>query len=467
MSHKKILLIGSEGELGKKITNEFDFSQNEKDSIIKIDLYNLNQIDQLISPHEYVSALIATPPSTHFDYTEKLLKNSKIQKIISEKPYPIEKDSIDKIKDDSTRLFILDHYLFKHEIPNIINYYNKNKENISEIHLSILEENIEKRKWMKSKDEFGGVIYDLGHHLVAILYKLFENSLFTDIENLTITNSIYFNNDPASSDKEIVFDFNIQNHKIICHIGKETNKVKKMVSFIHKNKSQKNFQLYDKVNYKPILTEESSQKELLTFEISIKINEFLKKILDSLEEQSIYRTHIRELSDNTALQLLTSFNDEFKHRHTFYWASYYKFLISYVLVLLSPLLMYYFILELKKETEILAFDGVSMIIILLSFFLDYYILKKLLPKTKHYLEDEDLRLKIPINRMREIYYLKFNVNTYPNQNLKLNNSLGLGSNYMFQHIKFICKTIAIIVPILLIIITYINSNFRLAFHFIL
>lgn len=115
--NRYLLLIGSEGNLGKKIKKHFSDSKTFN-KIIEIDIHNYNSIESICTKKEEnsITAIIATPPKTHIHYVKQLLMYKSIINIFCEKPFP----DISLLKTNkSNKVQIIDHYLYKDNISEI------------------------------------------------------------------------------------------------------------------------------------------------------------------------------------------------------------------------------------------------------------------------------------------------------------------------------------------------------------
>lgn len=322
------------------------------------------------------------------------------------------------------------------------------------------------------KSEFGGVTYDLAHHLISILGILFGFETLKSLGPLELKKFISFSEGYA--DKEMSCSFKIDEVSIDIYVAKNSNTDKKVISFshLHSDKDQE-FDLSSPVDYSNIL---NSPFMTLSLEQENIINKILLSIFpnyhSSDEITSItldiekYCEKIHNINDNNAsIELLSILNEEFKHRHSFYWATYYRLFIYHLILILAPSILFYYITSINNHK---IPDFILAITCLLLSVVSRVVTKKFLKDTIKYLDAEDHRLTIPINRMREIYYNNFNINMYPDD--KQNNSFkeilinsklsksphkGIGSNHMVIIMKRICYLAADTSIIMFLFLSYI------------
>lgn len=94
-------------------------------------------------------------------------------RVVIEKPFLIaaQKDSLDALKEAGFEVFFIDHYLGK---PAISSLAARSPEDFSMMEMCLMESDVERRPWMKQGSDLGGVIYDLAHHCFAILVDWIE-----------------------------------------------------------------------------------------------------------------------------------------------------------------------------------------------------------------------------------------------------------------------------------------------------
>ncbi len=439
---KNILLIGSHGQLGTKLKNEL-----KAYDIKQIDIDNTSDINSYCRQNINHTAIIVTPPSSHLKYITTLNKYEHTSMILCEKPMPTIEEDI--IFDDFKKVKIIDHYLYKKDFNSLQKFFNDNQKNIKKISLFLCEKNSENRKWMFDKNQFGGVTYDLAHHLISILGSLIGYVNLNNIRDIDIPLFDQFGYKLA--DKEMKCTFEVSNLIIELYVGKEINDNKNITFYLDDGKHEK-FDLSDTVHYTDILNDQS---KLLNIEEAQSVNKVLKNILSEIDkeeekennERKKHYDRINKNVDDISLSINNELNSEFQYRHGFYWSSYYKLLVYHLSLIAVPGIFYYNIMvsdSLDKEHSSTISFILSLVILLF--------MKKLLAKTEKYLDDEDHRLKLPIDKMREIYYVKFGINMYPNggqhqtydeilfnQNVKEKKvAKGIGSSYMMNVFKLIC-----------------------------
>jgi hypothetical protein len=119
------------------------------------------------------------------------------------------------------------------------------------------------------------------------------------------------------------------------------------------------------------------------------------------------------MEQTTAVEVIKDLTDVFKHRHQFYWATYYKLLFYHLIIAALPYLIFHFI----KTYDFLS-PGQRYpvyILIMLSWGLCVFNIW-LVFRSRNYLQEEDLRLRIVHKAIREVYFKELGVNLYPGLN---------------------------------------------------
>ena len=470
---KKITIIGARGHWGRKITQ--DLTQ-AKYTINAVDIDNQVDLTRYDNLWQNDFIIIATPPTEHAKYIDFLVKpyrytllagqqnwvlRSKCKiscwlkaialyagiawcfrkpLILCEKPLP-QLDFFEKNKKLGKRIRVVDHYLYKVNIGKIKYYFKKDRYKIKKIYLYLCEKNQEKRNWMFDSHQYGGVTLDLAHHLISILAELVGYASLDDAKNIYNIKFIQF--DYGLADKELKMTFEVAGFYIYLHVGKDIEN-RKQVVFQHFDGYQEAFDLQDTVSYTKII---QNPEKALSIPAAKSINRFLRSILCEQKAQANL-SKLKKMDMQEVLSALECLQSEFKHRHSFYWSSYYKLLLYHLFIIILPVFAYFYASKIDFDKGILSY-----FVLIISFLLASYFIPKTLKRAKKYLDDEDHRLKLSIDRMREIYYARFGVNIYPDKqqalsfiNVNMQSFLqkeqrkpkGLGADYMMAVFWYIC-----------------------------
>jgi len=143
----------------------------------------------------------------------------------------------------------------------------------------------------------------------------------------------------------------------------------------------------------------------------MRINSALKKMICT-EKARQEICNIQQHSPDSSLQILQDLKNEFIHRHGFYWSSYYKLLLYHLFVISLPVIAYFYLSKIDPGSSVSQwFPTIILMIALIIPVLMHFLLKE----TQRYLNDEDSRLKLVIDKMRDVYYAKFGINLYPDK----------------------------------------------------
>ncbi|MCP5172537.1 MAG: Gfo/Idh/MocA family oxidoreductase [Pseudomonadales bacterium] len=461
----KIFLIGYKGNLGQKILNNikndyevtlFDIKNPESpstDGVVK------SIKKTLFAQQSPVTLIVATPPDSHKTYIEQLSRYKKVKYILCEKPLPSSPDIKPR---HVSKVRLIDHYLYKSSMTNIMNFAETNE--FKKIRMFLCESDYESRHWMLYKNTFGGVTYDLAHHLLAITGELFGYDSLNRIEFLKTGDIDYFHDEDELADRRAVFSFLVNGVMVTCEIGKHCPKTRKQIEFYDDcDNLIKDFTLSGGVNYCDILSSlEKTDSKLLSLTQAETINSLLNRILAKFET-TIYAKKIIEKTASNTTALLQDLSENFKHRHGFYWSSYYKLLIYYLSIIALPVFIYYYAssIEIFKDNK----QVISGACLLLATFV-FLGLRSFLKRAEKYLGDEDHRLKLVIDRWRELYLLIYDINLFPGDKQNSNSSRiiekvtvkpGLGGDYMFRLFRHICY-VASGLSVFLLCIIYLSNK---------
>lgn len=416
------------------------------------------------------TALIMTPPHTHKEICQQLLKNNAIKKIYCEKPFLDIADLFDNIDDENDlkrakeKIRVIDHYLLKNtginftelEIslgknkawrlaqrylgrwysrpgaynPLTTNSYAKSGTYITHsfiylitflfrfftyitgwIPVKYIEIDIEEKKetdkeeeprqWMKEKDKFGGVVNDLGHHALAILLRMFGKKALGKVigKDITILKVRYFDEATKNAIAEINFLILLGRCTIRINVAKGARNTSKKISLYRK------FMTHAKPNQEYDLTEPVQTKRktgydygenfdngasCLTYEEVQTINKVCQRVSDLAHQMETEETEATQ----DRMGLINTLTDQFKHRHTFYWQSYYKLVVYQIFILLTP---YVFAINLDDGKA-----GIAYTILFLTLIISLWIYYWGVQKVTAVLSEEHIRMKVVHDRLKDL-----------------------------------------------------------------
>lgn len=269
------------------------------------------------------------------------------------------------------------------------------------IEIDIKETDEEKRPWMNKGDKYGGVVTDLSHHALAILLRMFgEKALKRVVSNdITIRKVRYF--DPESKDAISELNFLI----LIGRCTVRINVAKGAVNTTKKISLFKKFMAHAKPNQTYSLTEAVRSKEkrgydyaenftseasCLTYSETTTLNKICHRVVNLAHH--VKNKETTRTADKMAL--ITTLTDQFKHRHSFYWQSYYKLVIYQVIILLAP---YAFAINLTKGTK-----GIALTIFALTTIISLWVYFWGVQKVTAVLSEEHIRMKVVHDRLKEL-----------------------------------------------------------------
>ncbi|MCW8905725.1 MAG: hypothetical protein OQL28_00620 [Sedimenticola sp.] len=116
------------------------------------------------------------------------------------------------------------------------------------------------------------------------------------------------------------------------------------------------------------------------------------------------------MQESTAVEVVKDLSDIFKHRHRFYWSTYYKLFFYHLVIVSLPYVIYHFLkgygyMDGGHPTMVSLLTWLSWALCGLNLVLIW--------RSKIYLGGEDLRLRIVHKAIREIYLKSFGINLYP------------------------------------------------------
>ncbi len=278
--------------------------------------------------------------------------------------------------------------------------------------------------------------------------ELFGFEALSEVHDLQIDQFETYSKDRDSADKRAFFSFEIDGCKIHCRIGQEVKESKKITFY---SAREKEFQLVKGATYDKIFSSFSkSDSMLLTLDEAACVNHLLERII-AKEHAKHSIAIIQEKTGDDAIEILQDLNNKFLHRHQFYWSSFYKLFFYHLVLIALPAIVYYYLI--KADTSINMLSTIVVYGVLSSsifLFIWFYSLKK----TDKYLDDEEHRMKLVLERIREIYCAKYGVNLYPGDKRLLSceeifekfemnkfssQNKGIGSDYMFNNFERTCR----------------------------
>ncbi len=275
------------------------------------------------------------------------------------------------------------------------------------IEIDLKEKEDENRPWMKTNDDFGGVVYDLGHHTLAILLRIFGKRALENVrgKDITIKKVSYFGGDKKDAISEVSFLISIARCTVRINLAKSSVNTSKKIALFKK------FMTHAKPNRTYSLTEgiktdkqpgydyadnfNDNNASRLNFEETTVINKICSRVIDLAHHvKSKQATH--NLDD---MDLINNLSDQFKHRHAFYWQSYYKLVIYQVIILLAP---YAFAMNFAKDKAQSGLFGPGTIIFLLTVAISMWIYYWGVQRVTAVLSEEHIRMKVVHDRMKEL-----------------------------------------------------------------
>ncbi len=270
------------------------------------------------------------------------------------------------------------------------------------IEIDIKETDEEDRPWMKDGDKYGGVVNDLGHHALAILLRMFGEKALKKIasKDITIHKVRYFDKETKNAISEISFLIQVGRCRVRINVAKNAVNTSKKISLFRKfmthAKPNQEYSLTEAVqsnarhsgyNYAENFTHEAS---CLTYDETNTINKICRRVIDLAH-------HVKNKEHKITadkMELINSLTDQFKHRHSFYWQSYYKLVIYQVIILLTP---YAFAVYLTKGET-----GIALTIFFLTIMISLWIYFWGVQKVTAVLSEEHIRMKVVHDRLKEL-----------------------------------------------------------------
>lgn len=184
---------------------------------------------------DYNTAIVATPNNTHAQVVVKALDAG--LHVLCEKPPAHTIESAKQIllaarRQPRVTSMLCDHYVYKPSIRHIMHNWGSYHEKIGTINsikAMVFEQELQKgREWLFSREiSGGGVVMDIGFHIVSIMGKLFG------YENLTVLGVKMTRNPQAPGDAETYASITLNAGEVPIHIevGKWMGKIQKQIVF--------------------------------------------------------------------------------------------------------------------------------------------------------------------------------------------------------------------------------------------
>lgn len=139
------------------------------------------------------------------------------------------------------------------------------------------------------------------------------------------------------------------------------------------------------------------QLEALSFLLSEKKSDDLRKD----ESNRGCEPDVEEKSPNLLYAEILS--DQFKHRHLYYWGTYFKLTVYFVLVLVSPYIAFYYLESSAEKIGGLAQIGGHTFLLLLTVLAFSGITLSLIKRIEQFLISEDVRLRVVHSRFKDLF----------------------------------------------------------------
>lgn len=168
------------------------------------------------------TVLVTTPPDTHQEVCRVVLPMADIDRVYCEKPFP----DIERLRDvdGHERLRVVDHYLLKGW-----GRAAASRNNGTTLTVDVLESAGETRRWMRLPTGFGGVVYDLAHHALALFMRRIGRDTFATIDATDI--AVEFSHGfPEGGIRETLFTITVGAATLTTHVGKECDATSKGAS---------------------------------------------------------------------------------------------------------------------------------------------------------------------------------------------------------------------------------------------
>ncbi len=389
MSNKNIITLGINGNWGKGTVGpaltKRAFNVTETGEVTP------ENLQRLMGESDFDYLFMLTPPQTRKELLLAAAKAAKGKPIFAEKPCP-DLHSYNDALSDPENIFIIDHYLAKSgaqgaiekafsrskyfsgflkvfgDVPLIKHAATVLRTPLKRIEIDIIEVKEEKRPWMTSREKNGGVVLDLAHHALAILVKIFGVDKLAALkpDDITILSQKDFSSAPdvTPAEKMTKILFHIDDVAIIVHVEKQNEELiedRKQIrlfhSYIYDSQPDRCFDLSSQVEYENINDAFDQKKPRLI--LNIKEASAVAKLIESTQKNLYKQPRTKELRGKIdAKDQVEVLADQFKHRHTFFWAQYFKIMTLQTAIIIAPIIAYGYLMAPKITTPIN--DGMKM-----------------------------------------------------------------------------------------------------------
>lgn len=326
-------VIGARGEWGRKVVAELR-RQIPSGAVHSVTAYDQGDYLGHVDAN---NIYIATPPATRAGLAASINHRPSTKRWFVEKPaldpgmYEVLGGDVAGVRPE---VIFVDHYLQKRAVEKAKHYFQEHQANIAGIEICICESAQETRSWMLSRNEGGGVVHDLAHHAFAILFHLVDWQ-DTSVRRLAVESVGLFH--PGSSEANIKCRFNWNGKEVCFRVSKSSPVDAKHVVFTDGNDEVLYIgALTDTVDYADILLVQQSPARLsLQQETTIaysltRLSVEAANCLLSSEESG--------MAGDTRLRWANHLLDNFRHRHSHFWSSYFRFLLYFVFFISAPFL---------------------------------------------------------------------------------------------------------------------------------
>ncbi|MCW8905726.1 MAG: hypothetical protein OQL28_00625 [Sedimenticola sp.] len=267
-----IALIGAGGELGRRVQAQL----LQHYQLLLIDQHNQAELEANLALLDM--ALILTPPVSHAGYLRRLT-DAGVPRVLCEKPLPVIPDL-----HDPQRARVIDHYLFKTQVADCVDYYRLNAGRIKVISLSLCELRREKRPWMWTRAGHGGVILDLGHHLVSLLGLMAGDfQSLANVTDIALSDVEYFDH-PGAAERALQLSFAWGGKQVILALGQRGEESKE-VEMELQDGTRRRFDLSDRVDYRAVVAAGLAQdtSPLLEWDDAVEVSRLLNRMLERID----------------------------------------------------------------------------------------------------------------------------------------------------------------------------------------
>lgn len=219
---------------------------------------------------------VATPPICYIDII-KFVNNSDTNcKLVLEKPLSTDyKNFLDIKKLLTNKIFIIDHFLYKIDIQNIINLYNDKKIKVLKIQFNYLND-VEDR--LGYFDKTGFFVDMFQSHFLSIVYSLINKEIY-DFLNMNIIKNVrkQYKNYGGKNKIDTYFyvEFKVNDNLYIFEAGKAMLKEEKKIIIDDVEFNINNYENEYELYFKDIITSKYFCKIIFQQELFWKISDLL------------------------------------------------------------------------------------------------------------------------------------------------------------------------------------------------